>query len=96
MDDGLILGKLRVSLTKLPSEGVSGSLGHHISDQQPRKEPACERAGADTRTTDEWAGADRLGPVAGERAAYKKNPGVEVRRGASSEPLDGESRALVQ
>jgi hypothetical protein len=55
MDDGLILGTLRVSLTKLPDKGVSGSLGHHISDQQPRKEPACERAGADARAADEWA-----------------------------------------
>jgi hypothetical protein len=30
---------LGVSLTKLPSEGVSGVLGHQISDQWPRTDP---------------------------------------------------------
>jgi hypothetical protein len=48
-DDGLIPGKLGVYLTKIPSEGVSSSLGHQISDQWPRKEPAGERA------ADKWA-----------------------------------------
>jgi hypothetical protein len=50
----LILWKLGVSLTKIPGEGVLGSLSHQISDQSPRKEPAGERAGLNTRATDKW------------------------------------------
>ena len=45
-DGGLISNKSGVSLTILSREGVSGSLGHRISDQWPRTDLAGERAGA--------------------------------------------------
>jgi hypothetical protein len=48
----LISKKSGVSLTILPREGVSGSLGHRISDQRPRTDPAGVRA-----RTDQWARA---------------------------------------
>jgi hypothetical protein len=48
-DDELISKKSRVSLTILPHEGVSGSLGRRISDQRPRTDPTGERAGAGMR-----------------------------------------------
>jgi hypothetical protein len=55
--------------------------------------------------TDEWAGrsaargrgrADHPGPSAGARVVDKRDLRADVRRGASSELLDGELRALVQ
>jgi hypothetical protein len=38
MECGLILENLRGSLIKFPSEGVSGALGHPITDQRPRSD----------------------------------------------------------
>jgi hypothetical protein len=48
-DDGLISNKPGVSLTILPHEGVSGSLGHRISDQRPRTVRARARGRVDAR-----------------------------------------------
>jgi hypothetical protein len=41
-DGGLIFGKLGVSLTILPREGVSGSLSRTIVNERPRSDPAGE------------------------------------------------------
>jgi hypothetical protein len=99
----LIHGKLGVSLTKLPGEGVSGFLGHQILDQWPRTDPTGECAGAGAqlaggprRSAARGGGkADRSGPVTRAQGTDEQDPGVEVRRGTSSELLDGKSRVLV-
>jgi hypothetical protein len=50
-DGVLISNKPGVSLTILPCEGVSGSLGHQISDQRPRTDlRASARSWAQART----------------------------------------------
>jgi hypothetical protein len=51
-DDGLISNKLGVSLIILLREGVSGSLGHQISDQRPRIDPSASPRAA---SADRWA-----------------------------------------
>jgi hypothetical protein len=48
-DGGLIPNKLRVSLTKLPREGVSVTLDRTILSGRPRLDLAVERAGADAQ-----------------------------------------------
>jgi hypothetical protein len=74
-EGGLVSGKPRVSLEKLSREGVSSSLGHQISNQWPRTEPAghCAEAGGRARLTSGpgWSAtgdgrwANRSGPVPG-------------------------------
>jgi hypothetical protein len=48
-DGGLIPNKPRVCLTKLPREGVSGTLDRTISGERPRLYLAVERAGEGAR-----------------------------------------------
>jgi hypothetical protein len=45
-DDGLILGNSRVSYTKPPCEGVSGTLDRTIPSGRPRLDLTAERTGA--------------------------------------------------
>jgi hypothetical protein len=47
-DDGLFSGKPRVSLAKLPCEGVSGLPSRQIHDQRPRLDPSASES-ADPR-----------------------------------------------
>jgi hypothetical protein len=48
-DNGLIPNKQRVSYTKLPREGVSGTLDRTILSERTRLDLAVERTGADAR-----------------------------------------------
>jgi hypothetical protein len=51
----LIFRKMRVSLTKLPREGVQGNLIHPITDRGPRSDLSARadvRASADRRARD--------------------------------------------
>ena len=48
-DNRLIANKPRVSLTKLPREGLSGTLDRTIPSERPKLDLAVERAGAGAR-----------------------------------------------
>jgi hypothetical protein len=77
-DGGLIFKKPRVSLTKLPSEGVRGNLIHPIADGRPRSDLS-ERACAGARAQ-AWANKWATG-VSGLGARRPDQPGPATGHG---------------
>jgi hypothetical protein len=102
-DDGLISNKPRVSLRKLPREGVSGESNHQIRNRRPRlylrqRARACERASADRRAREcqRQGGerADRAGPAPeGKRTAAGVRGGlsdsIKIGRGGGPRGSEG-------
>jgi hypothetical protein len=54
-DGGLIFGKPRFALAKLPHEGVRGSIRRPITDRRPRSDLSASARVDDRPSTDRWA-----------------------------------------
>jgi hypothetical protein len=104
-DDRLISNKPGVSLTILPREGVSGYLGHRISDQRSRTDPrASARTQARVRTDQRARAAsdrggkrtDRSGPVPWTHAVdrWVQALGARARSGISRSRSCGRNRTI--